>query len=257
MNGRSMKDRLIHIFRDSDYPEGQLERLAKLINLFALLPPPPDPVGLFPDYERFKQQLLLQIDKGHAEQIEEALLELYCHLHGHEAPYTEQERCRIDRTGGYWCHAGGLSPILRAGDWIKGETVSADYGAGNGLQTLLMMKLYPHAKTIQVEISSKMVRAGMALQEWLGIEKAKVEWRTSDIFDVPAVGMDFIYMYRPVKPEGEGRRFYRKFADEISASKKEVVIFSIADCLRDFLPSDFEVFYTDGHLTCFRFPGAK
>jgi hypothetical protein len=31
-----------------------------------------------------------------------------------------------------------------------------------------------------------------------------------------------------------------------------VVVFSIADCLKEFLRPDIEIFYDDGHLTCFR-----
>ena len=42
------------------------------------------------------------------------------------------------------------------------------------------------------------------------------------------------------------------FASELERSTRPLVIFSIADCLRTFLPADFEVFYSDGHLTCFK-----
>jgi hypothetical protein len=49
----------------------------------------------------------------------------------------------MDRSGGYWCHAGGLSPVLKAGAFIEPDTVSADFGAGNGLQCLLMQKIHP------------------------------------------------------------------------------------------------------------------
>ena len=50
--------------------------------------------------------------------------------------------------------------------------------------------------------------------------------------------------------------YARRFAAELAESGSPVVIFSIADCLRDFLPEEFEVFYGDGHLTCFRRAGA-
>ena len=54
----------------------------------------------------------------------------------------------------------------------------------------------------------------------------------------------------------KGRAFYTKLAHTLDESRTEVVVFSIADCLRDFLPPRFEMFYTDGHLTCFRGPAA-
>ena len=70
--------------------------------------------------------------------------------------------------------------------------------------------------------------------------------------DNAASGYDFIYLYRPVRPEGPGRDFYTRFAREVEAEAKPPVIFSIADCLSDFLSERYEVFYGDGHLTCFR-----
>jgi hypothetical protein len=96
-----------------------------------------------------------------------------------------------------------------------------------------------------------MVEAGRGLQEWLGIPDERVEWVTGDVMDASPAGMDFIYLYRPVRPEGRGRAFYERFAAGLETSGP-VVIFSIADCLRAFLPERFEVFYTDGHLTCYR-----
>ena len=64
--------------------------------------------------------------------------------------------------------------------------------------------------------------------------------------------MDFIYLYRPLRPTGPGEKFYRSFAAQLGKSRKPVVIFSVADCLQPFLSPDFETFYSDGHLTCFR-----
>ena len=46
--------------------------------------------------------------------------------------------------------------------------------------------------------------------------------------------------------------FIGRFAAELEAGDRQVVIFSIADCLRPFLEGICEVFYRDGHLTCFR-----
>jgi hypothetical protein len=189
---------------------------------------------------------------GPAEEAEARLLELYAHVHMNEAPYSPDERRRMDAAGGYWNHAGGLSPIVKAAPWIGPETVSADFGAGNGLQGLLLQVLYPHARTAQIEISAGMRDIGEGLCEWLGVSPHRVEWVTDDVMSVPATGYDFIYLYRPVRLDGPGREFYARFAREVESEVRPPVIFSIADCLRSFLSDRYEAFYGDGHLTCFR-----
>ena len=93
---------------------------------------------------------------------------------------------------------------------------------------------------------------GEGLREWLGVSTERVEWIVDDVRNVTATGYDFIYLYRPVRPEGPGREFYTRFAREVEAEEKPPVIFSIADCLRDFLSDRYEVFYGDGHLSCFK-----
>ena len=157
----------------------------------------------------------------------------------------------MDSVGGYWCHAGGISPILKAGPHILPTTVCADYGAGNGLQGLLLQKLYPHRRTVQIELSSKMVDIGRDLSRWLGIPDKKIQWHVGDVMEVSPQKMDFIYLYRPVRPEGEGRRFYEQLASHLDAATRAITIFSVADCLGSFLSKRFRVFYTDGHLTCY------
>ena len=244
--------RLSELLSAEDRTADETARFAQLVRIFLDLKSPPDPFDLFPEYARQKHALQRVVASGDPETIEEAFLTLYCHLHGHEAPYTPDERRRVDETGGYWCHAGGISPLLKAEPFIAAETVSADFGAGNGLQGLLLQKLYPHRKTVQIEISSRMVEAGRHLQRWLEIPDEQVEWLVADVCDVMPDGLDFIYLYRPVRPEGAGRRFYERFADALDTAARPVVIFSIADCLREFLSPRFEVFYGDGHLTCFR-----
>jgi hypothetical protein len=93
---------------------------------------------------------------------------------------------------------------------------------------------------------------GDRLREWLGVARERVEWIVDDVLDVSATGYDFIYLYRPVRPEGRGRDFYTRFAREVESEDPPPIIFSIADCLRDFLSDRYEVFYGDGHLTCFK-----
>jgi hypothetical protein len=228
------------------------ERLIHLMCLFAELPEPPDPFGLYPRYVEARDRFLQATEDPGDEALEEAFLLLYAHIHGYEVPYTPDERNRVAESGGYLSHAGGLSPILKAAPFIGPDTVSGDFGAGNGLQGLLMQKLTPHAKTVQIEISSLMVEAGKLLQAWLGVPEHRVEWIVGDVSEVSPAGMDFIYLYRPVRPTGPGEEFYRGFAAQLEASQKPVVIFSIADCLRPHLSPRFEVFYCDGRLTCFR-----
>ena len=242
---------LQRIFADDERPAREIERLVVLMELFTELPAPPDPFGLYGDYAALQSRYLATIEDGDAETVEEAFLTLYAHVHGYEAPYTRSDRERMDKLGGYWCHAGGVSPLLKAGEHIRPDTVSADFGAGNGLQGLLMMKLYPHRRTVQIELSSRMVESGRQLQGWLGIEPEQVEWVVGDVMEQSALGLDFIYLYRPVRPDGEGRAFYERFAAELGGQERAVVVFSIADCLREFLPGSFEVFYSDGHLTCY------
>ncbi len=55
-----------------------------------------------------------------------------------------------------------------------------------------------------------------------------------------------------LRPVGEGLRFYEHFGAELERTSHPVVIFSIADCLGPFLPEEFDTFYGDGHLTCYR-----
>jgi len=240
--------RLVDTGRD---PVGA-DLLARLILRFLILPNPPGGDSSFPRYSELQNKLESATFDGSGEELEEAFLELYAHVHMNEAPYTSDERRQMDEAGGYWNHAGGLSPILKAKPWVGPETVSADFGAGNGLQGLLLQLLYPHARTVQIEISSQMAEIGEGLREWLGIAPDRVEWITDDVLNVPVRGYDFIYLYRPVRPEGTGRDFYTRFAREVEAEETPPVIFSIADCLRDFLSDRYEAFYGDGHLTCFK-----
>jgi hypothetical protein len=240
--------RLATAFEASGWAREEARRLTVLIDLFLRLPEPPG----FPDFSRLRDRLGRAVEEDDPEDIEPSLLELYAHLHMNEAPYSRSERRRMDAAGGYWNHAGGLSPILKAAPWIDGDTLSADFGAGNGLQGLLLQVLYPHARTVQIEISAHMKDIGEALGEWLGVPPHRVEWVIEDVSNVPATGYGFIYLYRPVRPEGPGREFYTRFAREVEAETEPPIIFSIADCLRDFLSDRYEVFYGDGHLTCFR-----
>lgn len=233
---------------------GEREQVVRLMVLLAMKPVPPDPFGLCPRYEELQRRFvgLAYSEDTDILMLEQAFLDLYCHLHGYDAPYTDEERRRVRETGGYLCHCGGIAPIIKAAPWIGPQTVSGDFGAGNGLQGLLLQALYPHRCTVQIEISSRLVEAGKVLQEWLGIERDRVSWVVGDVLEASPSGMDFIYLYRPVRPVGKGRRFYEHLASELCRERRPIVVFSVADCLRPFLGEGFEVFYADGHLTCYR-----
>ncbi len=234
------------------YDRQEAEKLSRLIDLFLALPDPPDPHDVFSDWPRLRDRLAMAIEDEDADSIEERFLELYAHLHMNEGHYSAAERDRMDAAGGYWNHAGGISPVFKAEPWIGKETISADFGAGNGLQGLLLQTLYPHEETVQIEISHRMAEIGDGLRSWLGIPSDRVRWVVDDVMNVSAAGYGFIYLYRPVRPEGPGKSFYTRFAEEVESETEAPVIFSIADCLRKFLSDRFEIFYRDGHLTCFR-----
>lgn len=230
----------------------EAHRMARLVGELLARSQPPARPPLFSDYPALRDHLAAAVAGGDGVEVEERLLELYAHLHMNEAPYTADERRRMDAAGGYWNHAGGLSPILKAAPWVGPDTVSADFGAGNGLQGLLLQLLHPHRRTVQVEISARMAEIGDGLRQWLGIPAERVEWVVGDVLEAPATGYGFIYLYRPVRPEGRGRDFYARFAREVESEESPPIIFSVADCLRDFLSDRYEVFYGDGHLTCFK-----
>jgi hypothetical protein len=244
--------RLDEQLADDERSDSERARLIELMALFSTLPPPPDRYGLFPLFRSHQARFIEALDTGNGEAIEEAFLLLYCYVHGYEAPYTPTERARMDETGGYWCHAGGLSPILKAEPFIHRHTVSIDFGAGNGLQGLLLQKLFSHCRTVQIEISTKMVEVGKALQWWLGIDDSRVEWIAGDVLDHVDQDADFIYLYRPVRPEGKGLRFYERLSARLNRIPKKVVIFSVADCLGPFLGERFKCIFGNGHLTCFQ-----
>lgn len=256
MTGRCEIDRrhLAEVLAGDDRSPAERETMIRLMEILAELGDPPGSADRFPRYGELKRRWLSACTRDDPDELEERFLELYAHLHMHEAPYTEAERRRMDRSGGYWSHAGGLSPVLRAGQWIRPDTTSVDLGAGNGLQALLIQRLFPHRRADQIEISSAMVEIGRDLQRWLGVPRDRVRWRVDDVLTTPLGGWSFVYLYRPVRPTGPGREFYSRLAATLADAPHEVVVFSIADPLGEFLPPVFKRFYGDGHLTCYRKP---
>ena len=225
-----------------------LARVGALFDALALRPEVDDVV---PSFLKFHRELQAAQETGDEDRIETALARLYCVVHGSGGAYAEAERAAFDKLGGYWCHAGGLEPLHVAAPYFTPETRFVDYGAGNGLQGLLFQYLYPHRLTTLVELGGPMIEQGRRLQALLGIPSERVEWVHANIMDLPPRRFDVIYLYRPVRPEGEGRAFYEMFAREVARVARPVTIVSVADCLRDFLPPAFRVLHGDGQITCF------
>jgi hypothetical protein len=225
--------------------------LARVGALFDALAARPGIDAAVPSYLRFHDELLVARETGDEDLIETALARLYCVIHGSGGAYAAEERTTFDKLGGYWCHAGGLEPLHVAAPFFTPGTRFVDYGSGNGLQGLLFQHLYPHRLTTLVELGGPMIHQGRRLQELLGIAADRVEWVHASIMAVSPRRFDVIYLYRPVRPEGEGRAFYAMFAREVATVEHPVTIVSVADCLRDFLPSSFRVIHGDGQVTCF------
>lgn len=204
-----------------------------------------------PDVKGSFSRFLTTLDSDDPSGMERTLVELYSRVHSAGAKYSEEELQALKARSGYSCISGGIAPLLMAEPFITPEAVVADLGAGNGLQGLLLQRIRPHRRTLQIEISSEMIRVGRILQEVLGIGNDRVEWIRKDIAEACFEVADFIYLYRPVRPQGSGAGVYEAIGRRLSACKKPCMIFSVADCLGPFLDESFSVLHTDGHLTCF------
>jgi hypothetical protein len=203
------------------------------------------------ELDHYIRNLESALKKNEPSILEKALLNLYIRLHSAGSAYSLQEREILTRRKGYSCYPGGLSPLIKAAQFITPDSIVADLGAGNGLQGLLLQCLCPHKKTIQIELSSEMIRVGQIFQQALGIGADRVEWIRDDIVNVPIEAADFIYMYLPAKPLAGGEEVYKAIACKVNKIKRPLVIFSVADCLAKLIDKQFSISYTDGHLTCF------
>ncbi|MFZ3136989.1 MAG: hypothetical protein WA126_06315 [Thermodesulfovibrionales bacterium] len=204
-----------------------------------------------PDLNCYVKNLSSALREGDSSSLERDLLNLYTQLHRAGSEYSPYERKLLTERKGYSCYPGGLSPLFKAVQFIRPESIVADLGAGNGLQGLLLQCLSPHRKTIQIEISSEMIRIGRIFQQALGISDDRIEWIHDDIINVSIETADFIYIYLPAKPLEGGKEVYKAITNKLSMMNRPLVIFSVADCLAKFLNGQFSIFYTDGHLTCF------
>lgn len=204
-----------------------------------------------PELGWYEKNLSHALREKRPSSLESALLTLYERLHRAGSVYSPCERKILAEKKGYACYPGGLSPLLKAVQFIRPASIVADLGAGNGLQGLLLQCLSPHQKTIQIEISSEMIRVGRIFQRALGISDNRIEWIHDDIMNASIETADFIYIYLPAKPLGGGKEVYEAIAHKLSMMNRPLVIFSVADCLAKFLSGQFSIIYSDGHLTCF------
>jgi hypothetical protein len=204
-----------------------------------------------PDIVHYLESYLQLKEKGDTSMLEIALIELYIKLHTAGSGYAPSEREVLKEKNGISCLPGGISPLIMARPFIGPETTVVDLGAGNGLQGLLLQRISPHKKTMQIEISAEMVRMGRVFQRALGIGEDHMEWIIGDIANVSLEPVDFIYMYRPAKPHEGGNDLYRVIARKLNDLRKPIVVFSVADCLGRFLDKRFKVFYENEYFVCF------
>jgi len=203
------------------------------------------------EIDKHVKDFMSVLEGENASSVESALLTIYIHLHSAGATYASSEKELLMKWRGYKCHPGGLSPLIMAEQFIKPESIVADLGAGNGLQGLLLQRLYPHKKTLLIELSSEMIRIGRIFREVLRIPAQSVEWIHDDIINVSLDAADFVYLYRPAEPLDSGKELYQAIARKLAGVRKPLIIFSVADCLAPFLDEQFSMLFTDGHLTCF------
>ncbi len=204
-----------------------------------------------PNLDYYVKNIRSALKEDNPSLLEGNILKLYAHLHKAGSVYSPYEKELLLEKKGYTCHPGGLSPLIKAVQFVRPGSIVADLGAGNGLQGLLLQCLCPHKKTLQIEISSEMIRIGRIFQKALGISNNHIEWIHGDIMNASFETADFIYIYLPAKPLEGGKELYEAISNKISNINKPLVIFSVADCLAKFLDRKFSIFYTDGHLTCF------
>ncbi|MBS3809067.1 MAG: hypothetical protein KGY38_02795 [Desulfobacterales bacterium] len=188
---------------------------------------------------------------------ENLLIALYHRLHAAGAVYKSHEEETLKAWKGLGCVPGGLMPLFIAGHFIKPESVTADLGAGNGLQGLLMQALCPHRQTLLVEISENLIETGRLYQQALGIAGERILWEHGDIADTDLREVDLVYMYRPIRPLEDGILLYKNVAEKLAENNRSVTVVSMADCMGRFLDKSFKNIYSNEFVEIYRLQGGR
>lgn len=99
-----------------------------------------------PDIDQYVRNFMTAIEDEDPSAVEYALINLYIRLHSAGSKYSPSELKLLRSKHAYLCHPGGFSPLVMAKPFIRPKSIVADLGAGNGLQGLLLQRLYPHKK---------------------------------------------------------------------------------------------------------------
>ncbi|MGM0418988.1 MAG: hypothetical protein ACQEQS_09715 [Thermodesulfobacteriota bacterium] len=206
-----------------------------------------------PESALLKNQLLYARKNNETDKRESLLIELYLALHRSGAGYSRSEDKVLENKKGLKWLPGGLMPLVFASFIIKPEDVFIDLGCGNGLQGTLLKAVAPHRKTRQVELSKKYLETGKIFVEALGLDQSGFSFENNDIGAADISDADFIYMYRPARPMGEGKLFYENLAEKFLSIKKNFYLLSVADCFEPFIRSKYIKIYSNDFLSIFYF----
>ncbi|MFP4573652.1 MAG: hypothetical protein ACLFNW_11860 [Desulfobacterales bacterium] len=206
----------------------------------------------FPSGARIAEHLREARQDGDPSVRENALIALYHCLHAAGARYKEQEEDALDTWNGLGCIPSGLLPLFFARHFVRPDSLTADLGAGNGLQGLLIQALCPHRQSLLVEISENLVETGRRYQQALGISNERILWENGDIADTNLREVDLVYLYRPARPQGDGKLLYKIIAEKLAESSRFVTIVSMADCMGRFLDESFKNIYSNEFVEIYR-----
>lgn len=202
---------------------------------------------------RYGAELISSKKNRDPEKREMSLIDLYLLFHKYGAGYSLEEEQFMEKSKGLKWLPGGLMPLVLGSYLMKPEYEFCDLGSGNGFQGYLMQGLCPHRSTRQIEISDKYLRAGEIFLDPLGIDKKKISFENTDISNFEMKDTDFVYMYRPARPMGEGSVLYQNLADKFYSNKKSFYLLSVADCFETFIKGDYEKIYYNEYLSIFYF----
>ncbi|MCB9494570.1 MAG: hypothetical protein H6681_03885 [Desulfobacteraceae bacterium] len=205
------------------------------------------------DAKPFAIELLSAKENNDLEKREIFLTKLYLLFHKFGAGYSHEEEKFIQRSKGLKWLPGGLMPVVLGSYLMKSEYEFCDLGCGNGFQGILMQVLCPHKKTRQIEIAGSYLNKGEIFLSLPEIDREKICFENIDISDFQMQSADFIYMYRPARPMGEGSLIYQKLSDKFLNAEKSFYLLSVADCFEPFIKGSYERVYQNEFLNIFYF----